>query len=123
MPSKARETHRSFRSEARSAPAVVKALVQFGKRIRELRLALGYTQEQVAERAKLDAKHVQAMESGKSNATIATIVALAKALHVTVAELFAAPAKKIKSSVTNYKSSEKHPQLALVAEPGTGRKT
>lgn len=43
---------------------------------------------QLAEKALLDEKHYQTMESGLSNVTYATLVAVSKALGVTLAELF-----------------------------------
>ena len=45
------------------------------------------TQEHLAESAAIDAKHYQVMEGGLSNVTFATLVAVARALGVTLAEL------------------------------------
>jgi transcriptional regulator with XRE-family HTH domain len=56
--------------------------------IRATRQLAGLTQEQVAERSKLDYKHFQAIESGGSNVTVASLVGIAKALQVTLMELF-----------------------------------
>lgn len=64
------------------------ALKRLGLRIRQLRLERGLTQEQLAERATLDDKGVQAIERGKTNVTMASVVAIAKALQVDLAELF-----------------------------------
>ena len=52
-----------------------------------LRKAKDMTQEQVAEQAAIDAKHYQVLESGLSNVTFATLVAVSRALGVTLAEL------------------------------------
>jgi transcriptional regulator with XRE-family HTH domain len=46
------------------------------------------TQEEVAEKAHIDPKHYQAMESGLSNVTFATLLAVSKALDVSLSELF-----------------------------------
>jgi transcriptional regulator with XRE-family HTH domain len=48
----------------------------------------GLTQEAAAERAKLDYKHYQAIETGSSNVTVASLVGIAKALRVKLAGLF-----------------------------------
>jgi transcriptional regulator with XRE-family HTH domain len=47
------------------------------------------TQEVAAHSAGLDAKHWQDIEAAKTNPTVATLVGIAKALGVTLAELFA----------------------------------
>lgn len=68
---------------------MVKAQTRLGKRVRELRLGSELTQEQAAERARLDTKHWQDIEGGKTNPTLATLVGVAKALDVSLADLFA----------------------------------
>jgi len=64
------------------------SLRRLGRRLRAIRQGLDWTQEEVAERARIDAKHYQVMESGLSNVTFATLVAVSKALGVTLSELF-----------------------------------
>lgn len=59
--------------------------------MRELRLDGELTQEQAAERARLDTKHWQDIEGGKTNPTLATLVGIAKALDVPIADLFSEP--------------------------------
>lgn len=56
--------------------------------MRTLRLARDLTQEQAAEAAKLDEKHWQDIEGARTNPTVATLVGIARALDVTLAELF-----------------------------------
>lgn len=56
--------------------------------MRTLRLARDLTQEQAAEIAKLDEKHWQDIEGARTNPTVATLVGIARALEVTLAELF-----------------------------------
>jgi DNA-binding XRE family transcriptional regulator len=78
---------RTWRSAARSSPLVGAALVRLGKRARRLRLAKELSQEEVAERAALDPKHYQAIEGGHTNVTLATLLGIARALGIKVAEL------------------------------------
>jgi DNA-binding XRE family transcriptional regulator len=79
---------RGYRSTARTAPGVVAALRRLGERVRELRLAAGLTQEEAANRARLDGKHWQAIEAGATNPTVATLIGIARALGVGVGRLF-----------------------------------
>jgi DNA-binding XRE family transcriptional regulator len=79
---------RTWRSSARDAPGVARALSRLGKRIRALRGERKLTQGQAADLAKLDEKHWQDIEGGRTNPTVATLVGVARALKVTLAELF-----------------------------------
>lgn len=47
-----------------------------------LRARAGLSQEELADAAGLAPRHLQKLEAGTVNATLATIVSLAKALHV-----------------------------------------
>jgi transcriptional regulator with XRE-family HTH domain len=78
----------TWRSSARDAPGVSRALNRLGKRVRALRLERGLTQEAAAETAKLDAKHWQDIEGARTNPTVATLVGVARALKVPLAGLF-----------------------------------
>ena len=60
---------------------------RFGKRVRELRKAQGWTQEELANRAGLDRTYIGRCETGRQNATLKTIYALAAALGVEPATL------------------------------------
>ena len=60
---------------------------KLGLRVRELRRAAEQTQEQLAQLARLDAKHLQLIESGKTNTTIASLVGIAHALDVKLSVL------------------------------------
>ena len=73
---------------ARATPDVGIALARLGRRIRELRKQRQLTQEQAAERAKLDPKHWQQLESGTTNPTLATLVGISRALGVKLSDLF-----------------------------------
>ncbi len=62
-------------------------LTRFGKRVREKRSALGYSQESFAAKAGLDRSYTGTVERGKTNLSLKTIDAIAKALGVSIAEL------------------------------------
>ena len=78
----------SWRSESRSAPGVPSTLKRLGKRMRALRTDLQITQAKAAERARIDEKHWQQIETAKINTTVATLLAISKALKVSLSELF-----------------------------------
>ena len=63
-------------------------LTRFGLRVRELRLAAGLSQEQLAERAGLHRTYIGGIERGERNVAILNIVQLARALRVRPSELF-----------------------------------
>jgi DNA-binding XRE family transcriptional regulator len=83
-------TKKSSRSSARDNPAVAAAIARLAKQIKELRGEKALTQEVAAERAKLDVKHWQDLEAGKTNPTMATLVGVAKSLGVGIERLFGA---------------------------------
>ncbi|MDQ3547459.1 MAG: helix-turn-helix domain-containing protein [Chloroflexota bacterium] len=66
-------------------------LTAFGKRLRELRLAQGLSQEALAEAAGLDRTYVSSCERGKRNISLTNIHRLATALNVDPGELFQEP--------------------------------
>jgi transcriptional regulator with XRE-family HTH domain len=84
----------TWRSSARDAPGVSRALSRLGKRVRALRVKHRLTQGAAAANAKLDEKHWQEIEGARTNPTVATLVGVARALKVTLAELFEAPVGK-----------------------------
>jgi transcriptional regulator with XRE-family HTH domain len=61
---------------------------RFGARIRELRLARGLTQEDLAEHCGLFRTYMSRIETGVANPTLAMIEALATSLGAPIAELF-----------------------------------
>jgi transcriptional regulator with XRE-family HTH domain len=63
-------------------------LQRLGQRVRELRAQRGYTQESLAERAKITWHYVSSIERGTKGATLETLVAITAALDVTLSELF-----------------------------------
>jgi len=73
---------------ARETSAVQKDM---GRRMRELRRERGLTQEAFAEKLGMLAPNYARIEQGRMNVTIDTIVRIANALGVAVAELFKRP--------------------------------
>ena len=61
-----------------------------GLRVRELRCARSWSQEKFAERLHVDARTLQRVEAG-THITFPVLCALATALRVPIADLFAAP--------------------------------
>ena len=61
---------------------------KLGKRIKELRIKQSLTQEKLAEFAKIDYSYLNLIESGKRNPSIKVITKIARALRVSLAELF-----------------------------------
>jgi transcriptional regulator with XRE-family HTH domain len=64
-----------------------KILVSFGKRVKEERLKLNLSQEQLAERAGLHRTYIGMIERGEKNITLINICKIAKALDISVANL------------------------------------
>jgi transcriptional regulator with XRE-family HTH domain len=62
---------------------------RFGFTVRKLRDERGYSQEELAERARLHRNYVGGVERGERNIALENIVKLAKALSVPPRELFA----------------------------------
>ena len=60
----------------------------FGKTVRSLREAHGYSQEELAERAGLHRNYVGGIERGERNVALENIVKLAKALSTRPGDLF-----------------------------------
>lgn len=61
---------------------------RFGKRVKALREAKGWSQEELADRACLHRTYVSAVERAVRNPTLTVIERIAKALKVSMAELF-----------------------------------
>jgi transcriptional regulator with XRE-family HTH domain len=63
-------------------------LRKLGQRIRHLRRARGWTQEDLAHAAKIERAYVSDIEQGRHNFGVTYLPRLAKALKVSVAALF-----------------------------------
>lgn len=64
-------------------------LVPLGEAVRQFRKARGLTQEDLSGLTELHRNHIGGIERGERNITIKTALALARALNVQPAELFA----------------------------------
>jgi transcriptional regulator with XRE-family HTH domain len=60
----------------------------FGKQVRALRLAKGYSQETFADAAGLHRTYIGSVERGEQNISIDNIAKLAKALNISLQTLF-----------------------------------
>ncbi|GAC1445543.1 MAG: helix-turn-helix transcriptional regulator [Chloroflexota bacterium] len=63
-------------------------LVEFGRRVRELRQELGLSQEDLAFRTELDRSYISGIERGRRNVALRNILVLASSLDVTLAQMF-----------------------------------
>ena len=59
----------------------------FGQRVKELREGMGWSQEQLAERAALDPTYISGIERGQRNPGLNALNYLARALGVSLPEL------------------------------------
>jgi len=87
-------------------------LSDLGRKLREARRQAGLTVSELARRAEVSRRHVTEAEAGRANLSIAKLAALASALGVSVASLFAlelAPARR--------------GRIALVGLRGAGKST
>jgi transcriptional regulator with XRE-family HTH domain len=66
----------------------VKLLSTLGANIRKHRKNLGWTQEKLAEHARIDPKYCGQLERGEVNVSIVTLARIAKALNQKIIELF-----------------------------------
>jgi transcriptional regulator with XRE-family HTH domain len=69
---------------------------KFGKRLRELRTAKGYSQEQLAEKATLHWTYIGGIERGERNPTLINIEKLARALDISLPELLSFDKPKLR---------------------------
>jgi len=63
-------------------------LIRFGNSLRELRLAKGFTQEQLANEMGMEISQISRIERGVINTSVTTLYALSKTLKIDVSELF-----------------------------------
>ena len=60
----------------------IKTLTRFGDKVRKERLAQGYSQEELAERAGVHRTYIGMIERGEKNITLLNITKIADALRV-----------------------------------------
>ena len=72
------------------SPRAISVQRSFGQRVRELRLAQGLTQEDLAERCGLFRTYMSRIETGVANPSLTMVHALATSLGVPIAALFGA---------------------------------
>lgn len=65
--------------------------ITFGAKLKQLRLAAGLSQEELASRAGIDRTYVSSCERGRRNISLETICRLAAALDVAPAAMLEAP--------------------------------
>jgi XRE family transcriptional regulator, regulator of sulfur utilization len=70
-------------------------LRQLAARIKALRDANGWSQEQLAERAAMQRSYVADLELGRRNPSVRTLVRLANAFGIQVSELFEGRARRV----------------------------
>ena len=63
-------------------------LISFGGKLRQLRLAKGFTQEQLANELGVEISQISRIERGVINTSVTTLYAISKALKIDVSELF-----------------------------------
>ena len=63
--------------------------IAFGKRLRDIRRRMDMTQDNLAERSDMSIQYISDIERGKRNLSLASIETLAKALNMSVSDLFA----------------------------------
>lgn len=62
--------------------------MRFGRRVRTLRERIGLSQEQLADKAGIHRTYIGGVERGERNLGLKNVIRIAKALGVSVTELF-----------------------------------
>ena len=84
-------THSKDTASARISPQSNDGfLLSLGKRVRELRNRRGLTRKMMAREADVSERHLAQLETGEGNVSIVLLRRIAAALHVSLADLFAA---------------------------------
>lgn len=64
------------------------ALARFGQRLRVLREAAGFSQEELADRAEVHRTYLSGIERGKRNPSLINLLRIARALDISLSTLF-----------------------------------
>jgi transcriptional regulator with XRE-family HTH domain len=86
-----------------------KPLVVFGRRVHELRVARGWTQEHFGHLAGRHWSYIGSIERGERNVSFLTILALAKLLEVDPAALVTMDVSKVDDAVLEMRRRNKPP--------------
>ena len=81
-------------SKTKEQPKFQKLQRDLGRRVRQLREAKGLTLYEAQEACGVDWKHLQRVEAGQLNVTLATLHRIAEGLGVSVADLFEARSRR-----------------------------
>ncbi len=73
-----------------------------GARIKELRRQAGLTQEKLAERVDLDARHLSRLEVGRHYPSLNSLERIANALNASLVEFFQFPGRETTASLRDY---------------------
>jgi transcriptional regulator with XRE-family HTH domain len=73
-----------------------------GERIKLLRKQAGFTQEELAELVRLDARHLSRLEVGRHFPSLDSLERIAEALNVPLAEFFQFPGQETTASLRAY---------------------
>lgn len=63
-------------------------LIQFGKRLREIRSERNYTQQQLADELNIEVSQVSRIERGIINTSVTTVYSISKILDIQPGDLF-----------------------------------
>ena len=85
-------------------------LRNLGRRVAELRISRGLTQEGLAERLRRDARYVQEIEGGRQNITVRTAALVARKLRVPISELFVVPTTRETSGLRRVPTRKVRPK-------------
>lgn len=75
----------------RQSAAFGRVAAQLGRHLRDRRQKRGWTVEEASERYGIEPAHVRRIEAGRTNPSLATLLSIADALSMDLAELFAEP--------------------------------
>ena len=63
-------------------------LINFGENLRKLRLAKGFTQEQLANELGIEISQISRIERGVINTSVTTLYAISKTLKIDISQFF-----------------------------------